>query len=61
LVVGDGEPSLAIVDWQLTTGGRPVLALARFLGGYVDTARRRRQEDRLLEIYHLKVDRARRD
>jgi aminoglycoside phosphotransferase (APT) family kinase protein len=52
LVAGDSEPSLVIVDWQLTTGGRPVLDLARFLVGYVDTAGRRRQEDRLLKIYH---------
>jgi hypothetical protein len=52
LVAGDGEPSLAIVDWQLTIGGRPVLDLARFLVGYVGTAGRRREEDRLLQIYH---------
>jgi Ecdysteroid kinase-like family len=52
LVAGDGEPSLAIVDWQLTTGGRALLDLARFLVGYLDTAGRRRHEDRLLQIYH---------
>jgi hypothetical protein len=52
LVAGDGEQSLAIVDWQLTTGGRPVIDLARFLVGYLDTAARRRHEDRLLRIYY---------
>ena len=52
MVAEHGEPSLAIVDWQLTTGGWPVLDLARFLVGYVDAAGRRRQEDRLLKIYH---------
>jgi hypothetical protein len=52
LVAEDGEPSLAVVDWQLTTGGRPVLDLARFIVGYLHTAGRRRHEDRLLQIYH---------
>ena len=52
LVAEDGEPSLAVVDWQLVTAARPVLDLARFLVGYLDTAERRRHENRLLEIYH---------
>ena len=30
LVAEDGESSLAVVDWQLTTGARPVSDLARF-------------------------------
>ena len=52
LVAEDGEPSLAVVDWQLTTAGRPAPDLARFLVGYLDTADRRGHEDRLLQIYH---------
>ena len=52
LVAEDGEPSLAVVDWQLTTAARPALDLARFLVGYLDIADRRGHEDRLLEIYH---------
>jgi hypothetical protein len=52
LVGGDGDPSLMVVDWQLTTGARPVLDLARFIVGYLDTARRRSHENRLLQIYH---------
>jgi hypothetical protein len=52
LVAGDGEPSLALVDWQLTTAARPVLDLAGFLVAHLETSERRRHEDRLLEIYH---------
>ena len=52
LVAGDGEPSLALIDWQLTTAARPVLDLADFIVAYLDTSERRRHEDRLLEIYH---------
>ena len=52
LVAGDGEPSLALVDWQLTTAARPVLDLADFLVAHLETSERRRHEDRLLEIYH---------
>jgi Ecdysteroid kinase-like family/Protein of unknown function (DUF1679) len=48
LVAGDGEPSLALVDWQLTTAARPVLDLAGFLVAHLDTTERRRHEDRLL-------------
>jgi thiamine kinase-like enzyme len=33
LVAGDGEPSLRLVDWQLTTAARPVLDLADFIVG----------------------------
>jgi hypothetical protein len=52
LVAGDGEPSLALVDWQLTTAARPVIDLADFLVAHLETSERRRHEDRLLEIYH---------
>jgi hypothetical protein len=52
LVAGDGEPSLALIDWQLTTAARPVLDLADFIVAHLDTSERRRHEDRLLEIYH---------
>jgi Phosphotransferase enzyme family len=52
LVAGDGEPSLAFVDWQLTTAARPVVDLADFLVRHLDTSERRRDEDRLLGIYH---------
>jgi Uncharacterized oxidoreductase dhs-27 len=52
LVAEDGEPSLAVVDWQLTTAARPAPDLARFLVGYLDTIDRRGHEDRLLQIYH---------
>jgi hypothetical protein len=52
LVAGDGEPSLAFVDWQLTTAARPVLDLADFIVAYLDVPERRRREDRLLKIYH---------
>ena len=52
LVAGDGEPSLAFVDWQLTTAARPVVDLADFLVRHLDMSERRRHEDRLLEIYH---------
>ena len=50
LVGADGE--LALIDWQLTTGARPALDLARFLVGYLDTPERRRHENRLLEVYY---------
>jgi hypothetical protein len=52
LVAGDGEPSLALIDWQLTTAARPVIDLADFIVAYLDTSERRRHEDRLLQIYH---------
>jgi Protein of unknown function (DUF1679)/Ecdysteroid kinase-like family len=52
LVAGDGERSLALIDWQLTTAARPVLDLAGFVVAHLDTSERRRHEDRLLEIYH---------
>jgi hypothetical protein len=52
LVAEDGEPSLAVVDWQLTTAARPGPDLAGFLVGYLDIAERRGHEDRLLQIYH---------
>ena len=52
LVDRDGEPSLAVVDWQLTTCARPGLDLARFLVSYLDIAERRGHEDRLLQNYH---------
>jgi hypothetical protein len=52
LVAGDGERSLALIDWQLTTAARPVLDLADFVVAHLDTSGRRRHEDRLLEIYH---------
>jgi hypothetical protein len=52
LVAEDGEPSLAVVDWQLTTAARPASDLARFLVGYLDTTERRRHENRLLDMYH---------
>jgi hypothetical protein len=52
LVAGDGERSLAFVDWQLTTAARPVVDLADFLVRHLDTSERRRHEDRLLGIYH---------
>jgi aminoglycoside phosphotransferase (APT) family kinase protein len=52
LVAGDGEPSLAFVDWQLATAARPVVDVADFLVRHLDTSERRRHEDRLLGIYH---------
>jgi hypothetical protein len=52
LVAEDGERTLALIDWQLTTAARPVLDLANFIVAYLDTPERRRHEDRLLEIYH---------
>jgi hypothetical protein len=52
LVAADSEPSLAVLDWQLTTAARPAPDLARFLVGYLDIADRRGHEDRLLQIYH---------
>jgi aminoglycoside phosphotransferase (APT) family kinase protein len=52
LIAGDGERSLALIDWQLTTAARPVLDLADFIVAHLDTSERRRHEDRLLEIYH---------
>jgi hypothetical protein len=52
LVAGDGELSLALVDWQLATAARPVLDLADFIVRHLDISERRRHEDRLLRIYH---------
>ena len=52
LVAGDGERSLAFVDWQLATAARPVVDVADFLVPHLDTSERRRHEDRLLGIYH---------
>ena len=52
LVAGDGEPSLAFVDWQLATAARPVVDVADFLVRHLDTSERRRHEDRLLGLYH---------
>ena len=50
LVAGDGEASLAFVDWPLTTAARPVVDLADLLVRHLDTSERRRLEDRLLGI-----------
>jgi thiamine kinase-like enzyme len=50
LVAEDGEPSLAIVDWQLTTPARPGPDLAGFLVGAIETTERRRHENRVLEM-----------
>ena len=55
LVAEDGEPSLAVVDWQLTTAARPASDLARFLVGYLDTTERRRHENRLLDMYQSEL------
>jgi hypothetical protein len=52
LVAEDGEQSLAILDWQLTTPARPGPDLAAFLVSYLDTSERRRHENRLLEMYY---------
>jgi hypothetical protein len=52
LVAEDGERSLAIVDWQLTTPASPGLDVAGFLVGYLDTWERRRHENRLLRMYY---------
>ena len=52
LVAEDGEQSLAIVDWQLTTPARPGPDLAGFLVGHLETTERRRHENRLLEMYY---------
>jgi hypothetical protein len=52
LVAEDGEQSLAILDWLLTTPARPGPDLAGFLVGYLDTSERRRHENRLLEMYY---------
>jgi hypothetical protein len=49
LIAANGE--VAFIDWQLTTCAQPVIDLARFLVGNLDTAERRRHEDRLLEMY----------
>jgi hypothetical protein len=51
LVAEDGEPSLAVLDWQLTTAARPGLDLARFLVGHLETPDRRREEYGLLQMY----------
>jgi len=53
LIAADGEPSLAFVDWQLTTGARPAVDLARFLVGNLDPTERRRHEDWLLDYSGL--------
>jgi hypothetical protein len=52
LVAEDGEQSLAILDWQLTTPARPGPDLAGFLVGHLETTERRRHENRLLEMYY---------
>jgi Protein of unknown function (DUF1679)/Ecdysteroid kinase-like family len=52
LVAGDGEQTLALIDWQLTTAARPLLDLVGFLVGYLDASDRRFHEDRLLQMYH---------
>jgi Uncharacterized oxidoreductase dhs-27/Ecdysteroid kinase-like family len=52
LVAEDGERSLAILDWQLTTPARPGPDLAGFLVGHLETTERRRHENRLLEMYY---------
>jgi thiamine kinase-like enzyme len=40
LVAGDGDPSLALVDWQLTTAARQVLDLADFIVRHLDISER---------------------
>jgi hypothetical protein len=52
LVAGDREPTLALVDWQLTRAARPVLDLADCIVRHLGIFERRRHEDRLLRIYH---------
>ena len=51
LVAEDGERSLAIVDWQLTTPARPG-PIWPASSSAIDTSERRRHENRLLEMYY---------
>jgi hypothetical protein len=52
---GAGLPAPAVVDWQLTTGGRAVLDVATFLGGNLAPDDRRAHEERLLQQYHARL------
>lgn len=47
-----GAPPLAIIDWQATRLGPPLLDAAIFLGSCLDTEDRRANQDELLRGYH---------
>ena len=47
-----GEPTLAVIDWQIASRGRGVFDIAYFLGGGISSDLRRANEMRLLNEYH---------
>jgi hypothetical protein len=47
-----GETPFALIDWQLTLRGSPLLDIGYFLSQSLDIGLRRANEDRLLRDYH---------
>lgn len=43
---------LSVIDWQMTTGGRPAVDLAWLIGGQCEPQMRRDTEEPLLRLYH---------
>lgn len=48
-------PPFAVIDWQVTRLGPPLLDAAIFLASGVDIDQRRRHQDRLLDAYHTRL------
>ena len=48
----DHTSPVAVIDWQLTTRGRPVVDVASILGTGLDPVERRHHEQHLLRSYH---------
>ena len=43
---------LSVIDWQMTTGGRPGVDIAWLIGGQCEPRMRRENEEQLLRRYH---------
>ena len=43
---------LSVIDWQMTTGGRPAVDIAWLIGGQCEPRMRRENEEQLLRLYH---------
>ena len=43
---------LSVIDWQMTTGGRPAVDIAWLIGGQCEPQLRRDNEEQLLRLYH---------
>ena len=53
--VADGQPSVAVIDWQLTTRARGPLDVAWLIGSQCESTDRREHELELLQMYHCRL------